>query len=405
MITKLLRFGILFLFSIRVFAQEKVIYQFGAPGSNDGFGPNGGLIFDSAGNIYGTTGGGASFGAGTVFELSPTQDGSYQETILYEFCPGGVENSCPDGRLPTAGLIRDAEGNLYGTTTGGGGAELPGPGTVFEISPSSRASSGWTERVLWNFSGNHDGQTPNGGLITDTPGNFYGTTSGGGKIGFGTVFELTPAGNTWTETVIHDFCAQYPDCSDGAQPKAGVTLDKAGNLYGTTVFGGQANKTGLGVTYELSPMENGWTETVLKAFTTRTGGETSVGITIDPAGNLYGGLSRGIGCGQYFRLKPFVLFGLNSGDGCSPDSNLVYQAGAMYGSTQFGGLHGQGVIFKLTRQGNHAVQTVLYDFCQEVNCTDGSQPLGPPTYNNGKFYGATFVGGNNNTGVIFEVNR
>ncbi|MFZ0285866.1 MAG: choice-of-anchor tandem repeat GloVer-containing protein, partial [Terriglobales bacterium] len=346
-----------------------------------------------------TTVGGGSFGFGTVFELSPLNDGTWQESILYDFC--SVGNLCQDGKYPSAGVIFDAIGNLYGMTLYGGGS---GSGTVFELSPPSQQGGSWTEQVLWSFPGaNVDGVDPNGGLVIDAAGNLFGTTEGAVTEGAGLVFELSPGTNGWTESLPHIFCLNYPDCSDGAQPMAGVTIDKAGNLYGTTMFGGQPNKVGWGVAYELSPTKSGWTETVLKVFTSVTGGRTSAGITIDPAGNLYGGLSQGRpdSCGGYFRLLPFEEVQLSGG--CSPGSDLVYSSGALFGSTGEGGTKSQGLVFKFTKNGNRVTQTTLYNFCQQTNCADGSIPNGSPTLRNGQLYGATEQGGLYNSGLIYRI--
>jgi uncharacterized repeat protein (TIGR03803 family) len=402
MITKIASLALTLLFSALLFAQETVIYQFGAEGSGDGFQPNGGLVFDASGNIYGTTIGGGLAGVGTVFELSPLQDGTWQETILYNFCPGGVQNGCPDGREPLAGLALDSNGNLYGTTYEGGANLFYG--TVFELSPPKMQGGSWTEQVLWSFGDTTDGKFPYAGVIIDAAGNLYGTTSETSNAGEGMVFELSPGQNGWTETVLHIFCLDYPDCSDGAQPMAGVALDKAGSLYGTTEFGGGPG-VGWGVVYELSPTKNGWVETVLKDFSAATGGRTSVGITFDPAGNMYGGLTEGgkDQCGGFFQLDPFAAYYLPGGYGCSPQANLVYSSGALYGSTTQGGTHTMGTIVKLSKKGNHPTLTVLYDFCQQPNCADGSEPSGSPTLFNGQIYGATILGGVNNTGVIYQV--
>jgi uncharacterized repeat protein (TIGR03803 family) len=383
------------------FAQETVIYQFGAAGSNDGGGPNGGLVFDATGNMYGTTVGGGSFGFGTVFELSPLKDGTWQESILYNFCSAG--NLCPDGQFPGAGVMFDASGNLYGTTTYGG-AHLSG--TVFELSPPSQPGGSWTEQVLWSFGQANDGLNPYGSLAIDAAGNLYGTTSGSTTVGVGVVYELSPGPNGWTESLPHVFCLNYPDCSDGAQPMAGVTFDKVGNLYGTTMFGGKPNQVGWGVAYKLSATQSGWTETVLKVFSSASGGRTSAGITIDPAGHLYGGLSAGgrNQCGSFFRLLPFEVFPLTGGNGCSPGSDLLYSSRALFGVTAQGGANSQGVLFKFTANGNHVTQTILYNFCQQANCTDGSHPNGSVTLKNGQIYGATTEGGLSQFGgVIYRI--
>ena len=384
-------------------AQYKVLYAFGTNGPNDGAGPNGGMVFDAAGNLYGTTGAGGSVGAGTVFELTPMQDGMWQETILYSFCPGGLNNGCPDGKFPVAGLTLDSQGNLYGTAPFGGAYH---EGVVFELSPSQVPSGNWTEQVIWSFGAPYDGNGPKSGLVIDSAGNLYGTTESSQSEGAGLVFELSPGPNGWTESVLHIFCLNYPDCSDGAQPIAGVTLDKAGNLYGTTMFGGTSKKvSGWGVVYELSPTKNGWTETVLKAFTKGTGGRSSAGITIDPAGHLYGGVTEGgpHKCGGYFRLNKFAGFQLSGGNGCAPQSDLLYSSGTLFGSTGQGGANSQGVLFKLSKQGSQVTQTILYNFCQQPNCADGSWPNGSLTISNGQLYGAAAFGGLNDGGVIFQI--
>ncbi len=402
MISKIKWLTMTLLLSSLALAQETVIYQFGAAGPNDGSLPNGGLVFDTEGNIYGTTVAGGSFGFGTAFELTPLQDGTWQETILYDFCSAG--NFCPDGQYPEAGLIFDTSGNLYGTTTSGGANGLD-DGVVFELSPPSLPGGSWTEQVLWSFGGANDGAAPYGGLAMDATGNLYGTTSGSVTAGVGVVFKLSSGQNGWTESLLHIFCLKYPDCSDGAEPKAGVTFDNAGNLYGTTTDGGQPNKVGWGVAYELSPTQSGWTETVLKVFTSVTGGRTSAGITIDPEGHLYGGLSEGgpHQCGSFFRLNTFVVFPLSGGNGCLPLSDLLYSSGALFGSTIEGGANSLGALFKFTAKESRVTQTILYNFCQQTNCADGSIPNGSPTVNNGQLYGATEQGGLYNLGVIYQI--
>ena len=250
---------------------EQVLHSFNQNGT-DGFYPSAGLIFDAAGNLYGTTPAGGSgcvpyFGCGTVFELTPTAYVGWTERVLYSFCVG----NCDDGSQPFAGLIFDAAGNLYGTTHRGGGFNL---GTVFKLSPNG--NGGWTETVLHSFSYGTDGIYPSAGLIFDATGNLYGTTteggtgSGCGNDGCGTVFELSPNGNGgWTETVLYSFCSQT-NCTDGATPVAGLILDAVGNLYGTTNAGGNffSNCPYLcGTVFKLSPNGNGgWTETVLHSF-------------------------------------------------------------------------------------------------------------------------------------------
>ena len=206
---------------------EKVLYSFGAT-STDGESPSGGLIFDQAGNLYGTAGSGGAFGRGMIFELTPAADGSWTETVLHNF---GANS--PDGVGPAGGLIFDANGNLYGMTYSGGAYTFYG--TVFELTPT--AGGTWTENLLHSFDFT-DGTSPDAGLIFDAAGNLYGTTSGGGaNNGKGaTAFELTPAtGGGWTENVLHGFGATS---TDGASPQSSLILDAAGDLFGTTYLGG-----------------------------------------------------------------------------------------------------------------------------------------------------------------------
>jgi uncharacterized repeat protein (TIGR03803 family) len=235
--------------------QISVLYSF--QGSPDGYLPAGALISDKAGNLYGTTvfGGrtGCSVGpgCGTVFELSSQTGSRWVETVLYSF-QGGPK----DGNFPTAGLIFDKAGNLYGTTSQGGSySKRCNCGTVFELSP--QAGGGWAEKLLISFN-LADGAVPQAGVVFDRAGNLYGTTSevGGrgkcnGNFGCGTAFELSPqAGGGWAEKVFH-FNNQ-----DGAAPLAGLIFDDAGNLFGTAFLGGSGGCTtygsGCGVVFEIT---------------------------------------------------------------------------------------------------------------------------------------------------------
>jgi len=277
---------------------ETVLHSFkGYP--TDGSYPYAGVIFDAAGNLYGTTGGGGTYGVGTVFELSPAAGGGWTETVLHSF-------NGSDGHGPEAGLIFDAAGKLYGTTAWGGtGTDClnTGCGTVFKLTPV--AGGGWTETVLHSFS-NTDGALPFAGLIFDAAGNLYGTTQQGGSYGFGTVFELTPtAGGGWTETVLFSFNGNWSG-RDGGLPEAGLIFDAAGNLYGTTGAGGTY---AYGTAFELTPTAGGgWTETVLHSFNNNgTDGESPLaGLIFDAAGNLYGTTGGGgtYGLGMVFELTP-----------------------------------------------------------------------------------------------------
>src|SRR5271157_2874864 len=248
-----------------------VIYGFS--GGADGGSPRyGDIIFDQAGNFYGTTSVGGS-GHGVAYEMSPS-GGGWTQNPMYAF--GGT----PDGANPYGGLVFDNAGNLYGMTTQGGSA---GFGTVFELSPSG---GGWTEKVIYNFQGGSDGDYPTAGLLIDQSGNLYGSSSDGGTGGGGTVFELTPSGGSWTYNLIYSFTG-----GTRCGPWATLSMDGAGNLYGTTVCDGANND---GNVFELTPSSGSWTYSSLYDFTGGTDGKRPYGnVTFDGAGNIYGTASRG----------------------------------------------------------------------------------------------------------------
>ncbi len=299
---------------------ETVLYSFCAHvvGKNctDGADPEAGLIMDAAGQLYGTTySGGAhpgnpgadGMGGGAVFALTPNAAKTkWTETVLYSFCPHVVAENCPDGEGPSAGLIMDKAGHLYGTTFVGGAhlRVFGGGGTVFALTPNA-AKTEWTETVLYSFCAQGgdkctDGAGPMAGLIMDASGHLYGTTSLDGAnhpdgihAGGGTVFALTAnaAKTKWTETVLYSFCAQGGDkCTDGAGPMAGLIMDASGHLYGTTAFGG-AHARGLfrifiwGTVFELTPnaAKTTWTETVLYSFCAQGGTNCTDGPAPRPA--------------------------------------------------------------------------------------------------------------------------
>ena len=406
--------------------QETVLHSFG--NGNDGAFPEAGLIFDSAGNLYGTTYGGGIHcpdvgGCGTVFELSPREGGGYTETVLHSFGNG------TDGQYPQASLILDGVGNLYGTTSGGGihtscsNGYGPGCGTVFELSP--REGGGYTETVLHSFGNGTDGQYPQAGLVMDGAGDLYGTTYGGGIYtscsngygpGCGTVFELSPReGGGYTETVLHSF----GNGMDGQNPYAGLILDSQGNLYGTTYYGGtDCAPYGCGTVFELSPREGGgYMETVLHSFGNGTDGENPyASLILDSHGNLYGttyygGIHDG---GTAFELSPregggwteTVLHSFGNGtDGSEPYAGLILDShGNLYGTTYYGGIHLYwGTAFELSpREGGGYTETVLRSF--DYNGTDGARPEGGLIMDTaGNLYGTTYSGGIHGYGTVFEI--
>jgi uncharacterized repeat protein (TIGR03803 family) len=315
--------------------EESTLYSF-TGGKDGGFPGPGTLIFDYEGNIYGTTIGGGTYGFGTVFELKPEPNNAWKEKVLYSF-KGSKKG---DGQQPWAGVTSDESGNLYGTTELGGHASTTCPsgcGTVFKLTHSG---SVWTEALIYNFKGKQDGAGVPAGVIADKGGNLYGTTSEGGGVGnFGTVFKLAQTKGVWKEQVLHRFTGG----DDGGSPYAGLTLDSAENLYGTTFYGGTS---GYGTVFKLS--KTGWRETVLQNFAASTdGGFPYYGTLIfDKAGNLYGTTSVGGCCadGIAFELSPSeeqwtetVLFSFSGEDGWEPNAGLNFDAlGNLYGTTSGG---------------------------------------------------------------------
>jgi uncharacterized repeat protein (TIGR03803 family) len=351
---------------------ESVLYTF--TGGNDGGFPFAGLIRDSAGNLYGTTNGGGQYGAGVVFKL----DAKGHETVLYSFTGGN------DGGYPYGGLIRDSAGNLYGAACCGGST---GNGVVFKLSPSGQ------ESVLWNFTGGNDGGFPYAGsLVLDSTGNLYGTTNGGGQYGAGVVYKVSGMNQ---ESVIYSFTGG----SDGGYPYSGVILDSAGNLYGTTSYGGSA---GAGVVYKIDPTNH---EDVLYSFTGMADGAYPVALVRDSTGNLYGAANGGgpAGVGAVFELDTSlhetVLYGFPALDGCGPWATVTQDsAGNFYGTTPGCGSAGAGVVYKINAAGQ---ESVLYNF---TGGADGANPYaGVVVDTAGNLYGTTDGGGLTGAGVVFKI--
>jgi uncharacterized repeat protein (TIGR03803 family) len=336
---------------------RKVLYSFTGI-SGDGSFPWGNLTFDGAGNLYGTTEFGGAYGWGTVFELMPSSGWGWKEIVIYSF------TGTSDGSQPVAGLIFDAAGNLYGTTSLGGDNPScsDGCGTVFKLSPSGNA---WTETVLYSFAGtNGDGAIPTASLIFDAAGNLYGTTSlgGGGDCGIGhcgTAFQLSPVTGGWKETVLHAFIGAN---GDGAGPQGNLTLDDGGDLYGTTFEGGTRNNycpmgTTCGTVFKLTHRSGAWKETTIHSFGSHDGDGTfpAAGLTFDVAGNLYGTTGGGGAkdWGTVFKLarssggdwteSVIHSFAGYPSDGADPIANVTLDSeGNLYGTTSVGGAGGGG---------------------------------------------------------------
>ena len=364
----------------------------------DGAYPLSALIEDSVGNLYGTTEEGA-YGFGTVFELSPTGT----ETVLHAFT--GV-----DGAYPCAGVVRDSAGNLYGTT---GSNTSSGSGTIFELQPDGNLI------LLFGFYSGADGYDPTAGLTQDSQGNLYGATQQGGNdsciyYGCGVVFKLNAKRNY---RVLYAF----PALADGASPYASVALDSSGDVYGSSINGGDTacplNGNGCGTLFEVSPAGQ---ERVLYAFQGGTDGAFPEGSVLrDKAGNIYGTTAEGgdlscyppYGCGTVFSLsrsgKQTVLHAFTGGsDGEIPYAGLIRDAeGNLYGTTFAGGNGSQcgnpagcGIVFKIDMAGN---ETLLHAFS---GGTDGAFPNGALLWGSlGALYGTASGGGLFGFGTVFKV--
>jgi len=346
----------------------KVLHDFCVKKCTDGSAPWGPPVADGAGNYFGTasTGGGKNSG-GAIYEASVVS-GKWRVTPIYTFC---VKSGCPDGSLPQAGLIIDTMGNLYGTTKFGG---KHGAGTAFELSMKAGT---WTHTVLHDFCSAKDCADGSGpfdvtlayqgaqsGVRYDGTSTLFGTTSNGGASQEGTVFSLTPKAGSWTEKVIHDFCADTTHCKDGGGVIGTVTVDGAGNLFGVALGGG---KFGKGVVYEVQPKSKSWAYTILHNFCADISG---------------------------------------CADGNGPTGVLVADgAGNLYGTTSSGGAGNQGgTVFKLAPNGAKSKLTTLHSFCQQTNCTDGTLPFAGLSFGaDGRLYGVTEMGGDMNAGTLFRL--
>jgi uncharacterized repeat protein (TIGR03803 family) len=375
----------------------KVLHAF----TPDTFPIGNGLFLDPSGTLYGGA-------AGGVYSLTPNSDHTkWTRKLVYP--------------VDTNSIIEDTAGNLYGTSLNGGSQN---GGFVFELTPNTDRTQ-WTLTTLVNFS---DHSLPRSnvtyagaqtGALYDGISPLYGTTYEGGSTNWGIVFMLTPKGESWDFTVLHDFCTGGGRCSDGAGPWGDVIVDSSGNLFGTTIDGGHDFN---GVVYELSPGVDGWTETVLHVFCRKKscldGMGPSGALVMDAAGELIGttGASgrcpkRDVYCGTAYKLLPdgsnsqfTILYNFCSlkhcEDGNSPNPLMIDAAGNLFGTTDQGGTGGGGTIFKLTGTS----EQVLFNFCDVHNCKDGGTPIGRLIEDSlGNLYGVGQGGGKKDGGVLFEL--
>ncbi|HSC19172.1 MAG TPA: choice-of-anchor tandem repeat GloVer-containing protein [Rhizomicrobium sp.] len=388
----------------------KTLYLFcSQKNCTDGGDPHAGVLLDDQGNLFGTTRGGGKRGGGTVFEISG--DGS--ESVVHSFCAG-----CGDGQEPNSELIRDINGALYGTTDVGGPS---GGGVVFKLWPDG---TGWKYKILYGFCGIQncaDGGGPVAGLTYqgaqtgapyDGTSPLYGITYSGGSWDGGTVFQLAfKNGRTPVETVLHSFCPPQ-DCSDGQHPTERLVIDAAGELYGVTRSGDYDE----GDLFEVSPASRTFTNLYRFCQLKQCAdGSSPTGIAIDASGNPIVAVGAGgaNGEGAIVRVKPkgtqsteTILYSFCPGgspciDGSDPQSATLAPDGNIYGTTFSGGPSGKkGTVFKL-----HAgKEKVLYAFCVDGDCTDGSFPLAAVILDaSGRLYGTTPSGGNNDEGTVFEI--
>jgi uncharacterized repeat protein (TIGR03803 family) len=375
-------------------------------GGTDGETPYAGLTVSSSGALYGTAADGGTHGVGTVFKMNQVNS-SWVFSALYEF--DGVNG----GSFPLGAVVIGPNGALYGTTFGVG---ITGPyGTVFELTPPATFCRGvlcyWNEHVLHTFADVAGGTGPQAvSLAFDSAGKIYGTTGGGGLYNSGATFELTPTSGGYTESLLHSF----GNGTDGRDPLAGVVLDAAGNVYGTTLLGGtgslQTCHGTCGTVYQLVPSNGGWVENVLVNFEVTNGQHPYGNLIIDGSGNLYGTTASGgqNGGGVVYKLASsgggFTFSLLYSFNSCGSRGGLTMDAaGNLFGVCYDGGAHQDGWIFELTNCSQSCNLVDLHDF----SGSDGMNPYGSPALDpSGNLYGTADAGGTGcpqGCGVVWEI--
>ena len=372
-----------------------VIHNFTGTGG-DGVNPDAGVTL-RAGSLYGTTCCGGSNNHGTVYQI--TQVGSNWVTMPISLFAGGGFN-------PIARVVFGPDGHPYGTTS-----DSPeGPGRVFDLivplTICKTANCFWKENVLYKFQGGADGAYPGyGDVVWDEQGNIYGTTTAGGASNLGAVYELTPAGNSYTGSALYNFSG-----TDGKTPLGGVVLDGRGDVFGTTLSGGAY---GVGTVFKLTKQDGRWVESTMHDFEGSSDGSGPyAGLLLDSFGNLYGTTSGGgVGHGgTVFELIPSgesytfkLLYSFSNASGCGPFAGLTFDGvGNLYGTTRCGGANRLGTVFELTNTGNGWTYTSLHDFTGG----DGAYPISNVTIDaNGNLYGTASTGGSQNLGVVWMIKR
>jgi uncharacterized repeat protein (TIGR03803 family) len=364
----------------------------------NGANPVSGVVQGFSGNFYGTAQvGGLNNDSGVVFEI--TASGNL--TTLYSFCS---QANCADGETPYAALVQATNGNLYGTTFGGG---VNDSGTVFEVTPAGKLVTLYSFCSQANCA---DGKYTYAPLMQARNGAFYGTTYEGGTNNEGTVFEITPAGKLRT---LYSFCSQA-NCTDGEFPRGGVIQAPNGNLYGTTVTGGiDGPFNGQGTIFEITPAGKLTTVYIFcPQLGCADGANPYAGLTQASNGNFYGttfaggaknnGTVFGITAGGKFTTLHSFCTWKNCLDGQDPAGGLVQATnGNFYGTTTSGGANGHGTIFEIAPSG---AMSILYNFCAQTNCSDGLTPYaGLIQATNGIFYGTTVGGGSDDVGTVFSL--
>lgn len=380
------------------------------------FWPQGALIEDAKGNLYGTTAGGSTYGVGSIYELTPGTAGNpWNETTLYTFQSWGGTGYNPD-----SSLYMDSKGALYGTTYYGGDPHCL-CGVIYKLTPPKTTGNPWNYQVLHSFTVSNDGKLPYNPVIANSQGDVFGTTLQGGTYDSGTIYELIPAtAGKYTEKVLYSF----GDNDDASVPNGPLTMDSTGALYGAGAMGGAFNE---GAIFKLTPPVSGsttWTESILYSFGggSLSGGITPIGnLVFDSSGNLYGVTNTGGNAssdGVIYELSPAtgswletVLFDFNGTTGRNPEAGLVFGSnGSLYGTTSAGNpmKGGSGIVFQLlppSVKGGAWTESTLFEFSFFTN---GALPAGQILIDsNGNLDGTTLNGGvygcDGYCGVVYQI--